>query len=39
VPVPDFALTPGESLANNLRRLSVTEFQQSLEGFSDPSIP
>lgn len=37
--VPDFALTPGDSLASNLRRLSVAEFEQSLEGFSDPSTP
>ncbi|HUO46978.1 MAG TPA: CHAD domain-containing protein [Acidimicrobiia bacterium] len=37
--VPDFALTPGETLAGGLRRLSVGEFEHSLQGLSDPDTP
>ncbi len=39
VRLPNFALSPGETLAANLRRLSVGELEQSLEGFSDPGTP
>lgn len=39
VPAPEFALTPGESLAGGLRRLSVAQFEHALEGFADPSVP
>lgn len=37
--VPDFTLTPGETLAGGLRRLSVSEFENSLQGLSDPDTP
>lgn len=39
VPAPEFALTPGESLAGGLRRLSVAQFEHALEGFNDPAVP
>ena len=39
VPAPEFALTPGESLAVGLRRLSVDQFEHALEGFKDPAVP
>lgn len=38
VPSPEFALTPGESLAGGLRRLSVSQFEHALDGFNDPAV-
>lgn len=38
IPAPDFALTPGESLAAGLRRLSINQFEHALEGFKDPAV-
>jgi CHAD domain-containing protein len=38
IPAPEFALTPGESLAVGLRRLSIDQFEHALEGFRDPAV-
>ncbi|HEY7563793.1 MAG TPA: CHAD domain-containing protein [Acidimicrobiia bacterium] len=38
IPVPDFHLVPGESIASGLRRMSMEQFEVALTGLSDSKV-